>query len=255
MYNLPINPEAPAGNAGKAPEAASGGGEEAWREEADRTVRRERRRLVLLAALVGTLVLAAPYTPLNAWLENIQGWKALVRAHAWRGGLAFMLVSAAAVMMGLPRLPLAATAGLIFGFNRGIFWVVPGAALGAYGTFLLARAGLGAGVARRATRWPWLRPLLENPSVAQVFWLRQFMIPGVVTNVLLGMTPVRHTVFWAGTLVGYLPLSIAFCLVGSGLGKADLAHTLAQLLAALGTVNVIGWLIWRRARRSETHHP
>ena len=71
------------------------------------------------------------------------------------------------------------------------------------------------------------------------------MVPGLVLNVLLGMTQVRHRVFWFGTLIGYLPLNVAFTLVGSGLGKGDLAQTLAQLLGALAVIHGIAWILWR----------
>lgn len=71
----------------------------------------------------------------------------------------------------------------------------------------------------RVERWPWLRPLLAAPSLMRVILIRQLMVPGVVLNVLFGMTTVRHRIFLIGTLVGYVPLNIAFTLVGSGLGR------------------------------------
>jgi uncharacterized membrane protein YdjX (TVP38/TMEM64 family) len=94
-------------------------------------------------------------------------------------------------------------------------------------------------------RWPWLEPLLKQPSMLRVFWVRQLMLPGIVLNVLLGVTAVRHRTFLMGTVLGYLPMNMAFTLVGSGLGKDSLARTLMQLMAAMGLINVLGWLMWR----------
>jgi uncharacterized membrane protein YdjX (TVP38/TMEM64 family) len=85
--------------------------------------------------------------------------------------------------------------------------------------------------------------------VLRIFWARQLMLPGVLINVLLGVTPVSHRAFWFGTLLGYLPLNVAFTLVGSGLGKGSLAQSLTQLLGALGAVHLLGWLLWRLVRR------
>jgi uncharacterized membrane protein YdjX (TVP38/TMEM64 family) len=92
--------------------------------------------------------------------------------------------------------------------------------------------------------------MLESPSLARVFWVRQLMVPGVVLNVLLGVSGVSHRVFMAGTALGYLPLSLTFSLVGSGLGKGSLQQTMMQLLAALGIIHMIGWLVWRANRGS-----
>lgn len=224
-----------------------------WRGMAAGAVRAEARRLVVLVAVIAVCMLIIHFSPLHDWIENIQGWKAMVRAHGWAGGLLFSLCGAAGVMVGLPRLALCATAGLIFGFNAGLLWILPGSALGAYGAFLLARFGVGITLARRAAaRWPWLQPLLENPTWVHVFWLRQLMLPGLVSNLLLGMSGLRHRHFWGGTLLGYLPLSVVFCLVGSGLGKGHLAETFGQLLTALTLVNLGAWLVWRRFRRPES---
>ena len=83
-----------------------------------------------------------------------------------------------------------------------------------------------------------------------MFWVRQLMLPGLVLNVLLGVTGVRHRAFLFGTLLGYLPLNIAFSLVGSGLGKDNLELTFKQLMAALALINIVGWLVWRRVKRA-----
>ena len=87
--------------------------------------------------------------------------------------------------------------------------------------------------------------MLKKPSVLKVFWARQLMVPGIVLNVLIGMTPVRHSRFLLGTLLGYLPLNVAFSLVGSGLGKENIKTTMVQLLAAMAVINIAAWLVYR----------
>jgi uncharacterized membrane protein YdjX (TVP38/TMEM64 family) len=76
------------------------------------------------------------------------------------------------------------------------------------------------------------------------------MVPGFVLNLLLGMTSVKHRVFLAGTLLGYLPLNIALTLVGSGLGKESLAQSLKQVLAALAVINLLAWVVMRMVKKS-----
>ena len=218
-------------------------------DETSRSMGRENRRMLILVCVIAFFLVIAHFTPLKAWITNIQAWKDFVDELGWVGHLSFVLACAGGVMIGLPRLPLCAGAGLIFGFVEGLGLSLAGSVLGSYGAFLMTRAGARRAVLTRAERWPWLRQMLEKPSWLKVFWVCQMMLPGLVLNVLLGVTEVAHTTFLFGTLTGYLPLNIAFTLVGSGLGKGSLAHSLTQLLGALAVVNVVAWLVWRLARK------
>ncbi|MDZ4289981.1 MAG: VTT domain-containing protein [Prosthecobacter sp.] len=229
--------------------------ENSLESQASRSRQKDNRRVLILALGVALFMAAAHFTPLKAWITNVQTWKDYVRtlggaAHAW-----FVLACAGAVCIGVPRLPLCAVAGLVFGFGEGLVLSLLGSTTGSYGAFLMARHGARRAFLARAQRWPWLADLLRQPSLMRVFWVRQLMLPGMVLNVMLGVTHVRHRVFLAGTLLGYLPLNAAFSLVGSGLGKGSLAQTLVQLLAAMGVVNLAGWLVWRWVQRNRASAP
>lgn len=210
-----------------------------------RALSKETRQVLTAVLVVAALMAVAHFTPLKQWLGRVQEGKDFVRQFGAWAHLIFLGACSASVLFGLPRLPLCAAAGLIFGFGQGLAVSLIGSTLGSYGTFVLSRHGFRRAAESRAEKWPWLRKLLKKPSIMRVFWVRQLMVPGVVLNVLLGMTPVRHSRFLLGTALGYLPLNVAFSLVGSGLGKADLAHTLGQLLAAMGVINVAAWLVYR----------
>ncbi len=216
--------------------------------ETRQSMNRESRRILILVTIIALFLVLAHFTPLKAWITNVQVWKGLVDEMGWLAHGTFVLACALSVLVGLPRLPLCAAAGLIFGFAEGVALSLVGSCLGSYGTFLMTRAGARRAVLVRAQRWPWMQSMLEKPSLLKVFWVRQMMLPGLVLNVLLGVTGISHPTFLLGTLAGYLPLNIAFTLVGSGLGKGSLAASLTQLLGALAVVNVVGWLVWKLAR-------
>jgi uncharacterized membrane protein YdjX (TVP38/TMEM64 family) len=226
------------------------GAEAALAEATAISIQRENRRVAWLVGVVALLLALSHFTPLGAWLADLQQAKDWLRSHGWTGRAVFASACTLGVLSGLPRLPLCAAGGLLFGFAAGLPLSWCGTSAGSYGVFLLARAGARRAVLARAASLPWLARLLEKPSVLRIFWARQLMLPGVLINALLGVTPVSHRAFWFGTLLGYLPLNIAFTLVGSGLGKGSLAHSLAQLLGALGAVHLLGWLLWRLVRRS-----
>lgn len=220
-------------------------------EEASRAWSQENRRLIYLIVSVAAFMVVAHFTPLRAWITNVQVWKIHLRQYGWVAHAGFALVCAGGVLVGIPRLPLCAVAGLVFGFAEGLALSLGGSTLGSYGAFLVARMGGRRAVLARASRWPWMEPLLKQPSLMRVFWMRQMMLPGIVLNVLLGVTGVAHWTFMVGTFIGYMPMNVAFTLVGSGLGKESLTRTLMQLLAAMGVINVLGWLVWRLAAKQK----
>jgi len=214
-------------------------------QETSRALGKETRQVLLAVLLVAAFMALAHFTPLKAWITNVQTWKGLVREFGWGAHAVFVAACAGVVMLGVPRLPLCAAAGLIFGFGEGLALSLAGSTCGSYGAFVLSRHGFRRAAESRSEKWPWLKKLLKKPSIMRVFWVRQLMVPGLVLNVLLGMTPVKHNRFLLGTMLGYMPLNVAFSLVGSGLGKGSLAHTLAQLLAAMAVINIAAWLVYR----------
>lgn len=220
-------------------------------QETNRSLGKENRRMFVLVGVIAVFLTLAHFTPLRAWITNVQAWKGFVQDLGWVAHVSFVLACAGGVMIGLPRLPLCAGAGLIFGFAEGLVLSLSGSVLGSYGAFMMTRAGARRAVLARAARWPWLKQMLEKPSFLKVFWVRQMMLPGLVLNVLLGVSGVAHSTFLFGTAAGYLPLNIAFSLVGSGLGKGSLAQSLTQLLGGLAVVNIVAWLVWRAARKSK----
>jgi len=214
-------------------------------QETSRALNKETRQVLLAVLLVAAFMALAHFTPLKAWITSVKDWKDFVREFGWMGHGVFAAACAVVVMLGVPRLPMCAAAGLIFGFGEGLVLSLIGSTCGSYGAFVLSRHGFRRAAEARAERWPWLKKLLKKPSVMRVFWVRQLMVPGLVLNVLLGMTPVRHSRFLLGTLLGYLPLNVAFSLVGSGLGKESIKTTMVQLLAAMAVINIAAWLVYR----------
>lgn len=229
--------------------------EELLEREASASLWKENRQVLLLALVVAAFLAIAHFTPLKAWLESGQQWKRYIDEFGLAAHLVFGVASALAVMLGTPRLPLCSLAGAVFGFKEGLIISWLGSTLGSYASFLLSRWGGRRMAEQRMERWPWLRPLLSAPSLTRVVLIRQLMVPGVVLNVLFGMTTVRHRTFLIGTLVGYIPLNVAFTLVGSGLGKETLAESLKQILAALAVVNLVAWLVLKMVRRHRISRP
>ena len=133
-------------------------------EEAKRSWKKENRQIIQLGLGVAAFMVIAHFTPLRAWITNVQVWKGYVRELGWLAHGGFGLLCATAVMVGIPRLSLCAAAGLLFGFGEGLALSLVGSVLGSYGAFILARKGGRRAVRERASRWPWLEPMLRRPS-------------------------------------------------------------------------------------------
>lgn len=220
-------------------------------QKAAKALAAEKKKLLGLAVGVIIFMVIAHYSPLRPWLMNVQSWKTYVREWGWMAHLSFVLASALAVAVGIPRLPLCGMAGLAFGFSKGLLVSWTGTALGAYLAFLLTRLGFSNLKGVHLTRYAGLKKLLEAPRVMGVFWARQLMVPGIVTNVLLGISKVTQKHFIIGTLIGYLPLNISVTLVGSGIGKSSLTESMTQIILSIGLINFAAWLLWRFKKQSQ----
>ncbi len=210
----------------------------------------ETRRLLLLAVIALGVVLALHFSPLKAWMSDLQALKLQIATYGWKAHVLVALASVLAIAIGVPRLALCGLAGVLFGFVEGMAVGMASGVLGSYGAFLLARWGGRAWAERRlAGANDRLRQILAQPDIASIFIARQLPVPGIVPNVLLGILPTRHSTFLIGSFLGYLPSNAIVALAGSSLGKDSLDKAIAQVslsMAGLGVFSLL--LVWLRQR-------
>jgi uncharacterized membrane protein YdjX (TVP38/TMEM64 family) len=136
--------------------------------------------------------------------------------------LVFIALHIVASLVFVPRTLLALGAGFLFGMWWGALWAALGSLMGAVTGFLLARY-LGGGLAERAA-WSRTAALLEragNGGWRMVAVLRLVpVIPHSLTNFALGLTGVRLGAYALGSLLGQLPLTIAYADLGAAGGRA-----------------------------------
>jgi uncharacterized membrane protein YdjX (TVP38/TMEM64 family) len=138
--------------------------------------------------------------------------------------LVFLALHIAASLFFVPRTLLAVAAGLAFGMWWGTLWAVLGSVVGACAGFLVARY-VNAGVIG-ATGWARLSGLLgrvERGGWRAVAMIRLIpVIPHSLTNYALGLTRVGLVPFAVGSLLGQLPLTIAYADLGAAGGRVML---------------------------------
>lgn len=167
------------------------------------------------------------------------------------GALALVLAGAAMTAAGMPRQILAFAGGSLFGLWTGIVLSMLGQMGGCVLDLLAARTlagGLAARILARPTGRLTRRLLDLHPFIATLTLRLLPVGSNTVLNLLAGAARVRLLPFLGGTILGYLPQTIIFVLVGSGtqVGRStQLAVGAAMAVAAAG----LGALFYRRVRR------
>jgi uncharacterized membrane protein YdjX (TVP38/TMEM64 family) len=129
----------------------------------------------------------------------------------------FVMGHIAASLLFLPRTLLALVAGLLFGSIGGIAWATLGSTLGAVAGFLLARY-VNSGLIE-PERLPRLGPLLVKAEAGgwrAVAMIRLIpVIPHPITNYALGLTRLPLSSYTLGSIVGQIPMTLAYVEFGA----------------------------------------
>jgi len=174
----------------------------------------------------------------------------------------FIGVHVAASLFFVPRTWLAAGAGLVFGMWWGILWAALGSLGGAIAGFLIARY-LYAGFVERSNseRVKLLLARAERGGWRMVALVRLVpIIPHSLTNYAMGLTRVELGAYALGSLLGQLPLTIAFTDLGAAggqllLGTADWGQALWPSLIALSALALSLLIPLLARRRLRPAHP
>jgi uncharacterized membrane protein YdjX (TVP38/TMEM64 family) len=152
--------------------------------------------------------------------------------------LGFIAAHIAASLAFIPRTLLAIVAGLLFGTGWGIVWAELGSVAGAAAGFLLVRyVSSGLINFERATRVKSVLERVERGGWRAVALLRLIPImPHSLSNYGLGLTRLPLGVYAFGSLIGQLPLTIAYVELGAAgerllLGAGWVEPTLLGLAA------------------------
>lgn len=133
-------------------------------------------------------------------------------AQAPAAPLVFLLLHIAASLLFIPRTLLGVVAGLLFGMWWGLLWAVLGSVLGSLAGFLVARY-LNGGLID-LENLPRLGKLLlraEAGGWRSVAMLRLIpIIPHSLANYALGLTRLSLADYTLGSLLGQLPMTIAY---------------------------------------------
>jgi uncharacterized membrane protein YdjX (TVP38/TMEM64 family) len=211
------------------------------------TFRRILQGLILIAILIGIalLVESGRFSDfLNKdWIDNE------VRGQGVNGKLAFMAIAAMFASVGLPRQVVAFMAGYGFGFSEGaglalvaiITACILGFCYGHLGSILFKPA-------KMPQRMQQTAEFIKDHTFTSTIIIR--LLPAgsnLLVNLAAGAMRVRGIPFFSGSLLGYIPQTLVFALIGSGV-HVDPRQRIGLGVALFIVSALLGVQLYRRYR-------
>ena len=205
------------------------------------------RGAIMIAVLIGAGVLLEHYK----FQEIVDYFRFSGSADAgWLNGrTAFMVMSMLFTAVGGPRQVVAFFAAYFFGIGEGV-------ALALLATLLGALIALAAGATFRKEARRFIRGKLDialqmwgNNAFTITLLIRLLPVgSNLVTNIAAGAMGVPVLRFLAGTAVGYVPQTLVFALMGSGVNLGSSEQIALSIVLFVASV-VLGVRIYARYRR------
>ena len=176
-----------------------------------------------------------------------------VRGQGLSGDLVFLAVAVAGVAIGLPRQLICFLAGYAFGLGRGSGLALLASILGCAVCFFYARwLGRDLVVHKFGPRIARIDNFLSGNPLTMTILIRCLPVgSNLLTNLLAGVSSVPAQPFLVGSLIGYVPQTLVFVLLGSGIHVAPLLRiSLSVVLFVLSAV--LGVYLYRRLRHGHS---
>lgn len=181
------------------------------------------------------------------------GWiDTAIRGHGIKGDLVFIAAVALATAVGMPRQVVSFLGGYGFGFLSGSGLALTGSIMGCMLAFYYARF---VGRAFVASRYPdkvrRIDAFLHEHTFTMTLIVRLLPVgSNAVTNLAAGVSSVRARPFLSGSAIGYLPQTVIFALMGSGIA-IDPTLRIGVGVVLFVASSVLGVYLYRNLRRGK----
>jgi uncharacterized membrane protein YdjX (TVP38/TMEM64 family) len=176
-----------------------------------------------------------------------------VRGKGIPGELLFVAVGGLATALAIPRHLVSILGGYAFGLGQGTVLALLATELGCALTFFYARiVGRPLVSARLGARVRRIEDFLASNPFSMTLLIRALPIgSNFATCLAAGVSRVPAWPFLLGSLVGYLPLTFALALAGSGVDKGAAPQIAAAVLCFVVS-GVIGISLYRKYRHGKS---
>lgn len=207
------------------------------------------RGLVLIATFV-----AIGYAIKGLGLFGLfdEGWvDRHIRGQGHLGELLFVAVGAGLTAIGLPRQAVSFLGGYAFGFIAGTGLALAASVSGCIIAFLYARIlGRAPLAARFSDRIRRIDAFLRDNPMSTAMLIRLLPVgSNALTNLAAGVSGVGIVPFVVGSAIGYLPQTVIFALLGSGI-HLEPGLRIGASVALFVASGMLGVWLFRRYRRA-----
>ncbi|MBA2176760.1 TVP38/TMEM64 family protein [Halobacillus locisalis] len=202
------------------------------------------RALVFLAVFIAIVWFVRRHIDVST-----EGIRDYILSFGIYGPLLFMGIYAIGPIIAFPTSVLSLAAAFAYGFWPGILYIVIGATAASVTGYIMGRFFGDSVLKFQESEWAQkIYPRMKEQGFLYVFVLRLIPIVGFdILSYLAGMTRVKLKSFVPATVIGMLPGSIAYSLVGSSLASGD--RTLIFVaLAVLALLLVTTFLLKDKVR-------
>jgi uncharacterized membrane protein YdjX (TVP38/TMEM64 family) len=183
----------------------------------------------------------------KAWIDSD------ILGQGFSGELLFLGVSLLFTAIGLPRQVICFLGGYAFGFIEGTILALLATVLGCVIAFFYARMlGRDFVVSRFPGRVKNIDDFLRDNPLSMTLLIRLLPLgSNLVTNLAAGVSSVRPVPFFQGSAIGYLPQTLVFALVGSGISvDPELRIAISVILFIIS--GILGVSLYRKNRHGKS---
>lgn len=199
------------------------------------------RKDFLFILVFVAVIFAAYLSPLKQYIDKAPEVCEQIKSTGIMAPVIFILGVCLLVCVGVPRLLLCPLGGMAFGFVYGLLYCVIGTLMAYYIVFLFVRWGGRDFILRHSHKLNRFTKILEHGGIPAVILARQMPVHGMVLNLIMGLSPVRHRDFLIGTAIGLFPEAIPFTLIGKGAKQGSIGKSMIYVAVAM-LVLVVLWL-------------
>lgn len=178
------------------------------------------------------------------WVDNA------VKGQGLKGEMVFLLAGSLLIAAGFPRQAVCFLGGYAFGFIEGLGWSMLASVAGSALCFFYARH-LGRSLVQRwfGARIQKIDAFLAGNPFSMTLLIRLLPLgSNLLTNIAGAVSSIRALPFLGGSALGYLPQTIVFVLLGSGI-QVDTGLRTSLSVALFVVSSLLGIAIYRRFRK------
>ncbi len=211
------------------------------------------KKFLILSPVVLLVLVIAYSSPLSDYLSRVSEISGKIRGFGIAGPIVFIAAMSILVAIGFPRLIFCPIAGITFGFVAGLAYSVIGSLIAYYAVFLFVRWSRNEFGMKNKEEHQKIMALIKKGGIPAVILARQVPVHGMVVNIILGLSPVKHVDFLFGTAIGLIPEAAPCTLFGSSAAQGSLQRSIIYLAVAVVFIAVlwIGLIVYTNRRKKK----